>query len=122
MSIFPFTLYCDDRHGGGPHEFRATFTEVRPFDRTCYCYDVVIHSPTRVEFVAFDMLDMCSGGKGEKCFTCEAVVDVSLTKRFIDREIMFEAALRREAEIRRSEAAIIEQHAAQIRAELGLTA
>lgn len=63
--FFPFTLKCDRANGWSAYDFKGLFLATKPKDTTWYAYDVVVLSPSRVEFIAFGMRDSYHGGVGE---------------------------------------------------------
>lgn len=75
--MFPFTVYA--KYENSTRDFYQTFMANRPKGLTWYAYNVVVKSPTEVEFVVFDMEDMATGGIGDEIGRFEATVDASVT-------------------------------------------
>lgn len=118
--IFPITLPCNDR-GWSAYTFQKAFLAAKPDKLIWYGYDTIIHSPTEVEFVTYDMQDNVYGGLGKKTATFKTEVSTDLTADDINRKIMSLAALRRKAEWKAIEAEIISGYAEEIRAAAGLS-
>lgn len=117
--IFPITLACNDK-GWSTHAFQKAFLAAKPDQLIWYGYDTIIHSPTEVEFVVYDM-DNVYGGRGKKTGAFKTEVAADLTADDINRKIMFLAAQRRKAEWEAIEAEIISGYAEEIRTAAGLS-
>lgn len=139
-ALFPFRIYSNDDNGGGFYEFRDVFVANKPeYIETVhekdtrweytrreqfiwYTFDVIIHSQTEIEFVAFDMKDFCYGGKGKEIHRFKVKVAKSVTEKEIRKELLFRAMLRRELELNAEENRIIKAyaHEASLHYKLGL--
>ena|SRR6218665_1877183 len=137
-ALFPFRIYSSDKSNGGIYEFRDTFVANKPeYIETVrdkgtrwewvqrekfiwYTFDVIIHSQTEIEFVAFDMEDFCYGGKGKEIHRFKVKVAKSVTEKEIRRELLSRAALRRELELIAEENRIIKTYANDESIKLGM--
>lgn len=118
MEFFPFRLYCDHERGWSASQFKNTFMKVKPAGLTWYGYDVIIHSPTEIEFVVFEMYDNFSGGVGNEIARFTATVSRSVTDRDIRSRSMELAVDRRRHELCEAEAEIINRYANEFLAAL----
>lgn len=114
--MFPFTVGAIETPGytSSPYDFRKAFSANKPEGVVWYAYDVVVKSPTLVEFVVYSMRDMCFGGIGEQIATFDAIVDRSVTGPAMLREATRTAQYRRFQELEAAEAAIVARYAREI--------
>lgn len=99
MNIFPFWLQCDQRMGGGEHQFREAFMANKPADLAWYGYDVFVESPDSVEFIAYEMADSVEGWIGSEI--CRFKVAMKVPDNFIRwraRKLAEETFRKRKAE------------------------
>lgn len=139
--FFPFTVhgssYYHPSHGGGVNNFKDIFQVNRPDkikktfghgvgafeyieDFICYCFDVVIHSATEVEFVCYDMEDNIYGGRGKHIHSFKVKCKKSATKKHIEKRLIERAIVRRTYELEVAECEIYALYADQERVKLGL--
>jgi len=91
MSLFPFTIYPSREHGSIPHGFRDLFQKQRKPDVIWYAADVIVNSDTEIEFVVYDMKDMCYGGIGKEIYRMSVTVEQSDVIGPISREALRQA-------------------------------
>ena len=135
-SFFPFRLYSNE-NGNSPWGFNGTFQANRPeelvitetwgtYVHTCrvkfsyYCFDVIIHSQTEIEFVCFDMEDNCYGGKGKEIHRFSVTVDKSVTNEYVGRRLFYRGIDRRERELAEQERKHYQKFADEERKALGI--
>jgi hypothetical protein len=119
--FFPFRVECEQRLDGqvwSSHEFRNVYNANRPKDKSWYAYDVVVKSPSLVEFIVYDMHDMCYGGLGKEIRRFEAKVHPELTRKSIERRAGMFALERRDRELVEQERAILLRYRDEILATL----
>jgi hypothetical protein len=137
-TIFPFHVYnYDNFSGAGPSDFRDTFLKNKPKrymhteghgkyaytherDFHWYCYEVIVHSQTKIEFVCFDMEDTVYGGKGKEFHRFVVIVDKNVTKNAIKRKLIERAARRRDEELLLAERMLIQSYADREAVDLGI--
>lgn len=90
--IFPINLPATDGYGGGAYGFRGLFLDGKPAEKAWFAYDTNILSPTRIEFVAYGMLDSVWGGIGGESFRFTVDVDEERTHHDIEQRILQLAA------------------------------
>lgn len=115
--VFPIVIGCDHR-GWSDFHFQRLFLSNKPDGLIWFAYDVIINSPTEVEFVVYNMADSCYGGVGAKIASFSAVASVDTTRDAIERRIRAIATERRNAELQAAESIIIDGYADDIRAAL----
>lgn len=136
--FFPFRIYSDRLNGHCPHGFSESFHNNKPEfieiihakgtkyewvyreKFSYYCYDVIVHSQTVIEFICFDMEPFSYGGKGEEICRFKAVVEKSVTKDSIVRRLDHRAVSRREKELEEAEDKLIQGYANEEAKELNL--
>ena len=114
--MFPFVIACYDtgyKWVWMDRNFEAAWRTVRPKDFGWYCYDVIIHGPTQVEFVVYDIANSFSGGIGAEIGRFKADVDAALTKDPIHAEAYRKVKWARQVELDRAEEALLE-HRVQV--------
>lgn len=140
-NFFPFTVhgnsYYSVHFGGGVHAFRkvfyanspktievvekfGTFEHKRTERFSIYCFDVVILSPTEVEFICFDMLDNLYGGRGKKFHQFKVECPREIIEPYISERLVERAIARRNAELELKEMEIVAGYAGEERRSLGL--
>lgn len=135
--FFPFRLYSNDQ-GHNIYGFDAVFQKNRPekieiieakgtqwqYTRTerfsYYAYDVIIHSQTEIEFVCFDMYDMCFGGKGKEIHRFKVTVDKKVTNEYVGRRLFSRGIDARERELAAQERKRYQKFADAERKALGI--
>lgn len=115
--VFPFTVHCDG-YGQSPPSFVNDFLRTRPREFGWYCFDVEVHSRTKVTFVVFGMQDNFSGGKGSEAFRFDADVPSATTAQSVSFRLRLLAEARREAELHAAEEKIIQSYVAEILSDL----
>lgn len=115
-SFFPFTLHAYEtpHFTSSPAGFREAWMRIRPEGMSWFAYDVVIQSPTLIEFVIYGMRDTYSGGKGAEKGRFETEVDASITNKAICDRINMIAEGIRQQELANLELQIITDYAAQL--------
>ena len=112
--VFPVTREANDK-GWSAYQYREAFRAARPPKLTYYAYDVIIHSRTEVEFIAYDMRDNLMGGLGDEIGRFKATVPANLTKDDVERAIISAAALRLAAERAADDRRLIQAYADELR-------
>jgi hypothetical protein len=114
QQLFPFTLYAEEtpHFTSSSYDFRGVFLANKPAELTWFAYDVVIHSPTRIEFMVYDMRDTFFGGLGNIIANFSATVPATLTLKHMERQAMRLARARREEELLEAERKIMRGYAA----------
>jgi len=83
MKFFPFTVY-----GRNPGMLlREVFIAGKPEGKSFYEYDVLVISSTSVEFVAYDLKCMSSGGRGRMTFRFKSKVSKDKTRALIHGQL-----------------------------------
>lgn len=118
--FFPFTLaaYETPHFTRSPYDFRAAYLANRPKGESWYAYDVVVKSPTEVEFIVYDMRCNLSGGIGKEARRFKCTVAPEVTAPSIERRVQAMAVLVRQQELDRIEQAAIGGYADVIRSKL----
>lgn len=118
--MFPFTLKAREtpHFTSSPYDFRKAFLANKPESLSWFAYDVVVASPTDVEFVVYDMRDFCRGGIGKEIARFEAKVGRGVTRASIEHRALYLAQERRNAELEAAEAEVVRTYAAEIMAEI----
>jgi hypothetical protein len=113
--FYPFKIACYDtgHFVQSPYEFRKPFLANKPEGHVWYGYDVIVKSPTEVEFVTYDMRDSY-GGLGRENGRFEATVDEAVTKEAIERRLNALAKEVRLRELERAEAKIVSDYGNRI--------
>ena len=119
MSLFPFTVKADDRHGGVPTGFHQIFQKNRT-DATWYAADVIVHSFTEIEFVVFDMADNVYGGIGAEIYRVTATVTAKETTQVISHEAIRAADREIQAEMRHEHLVKVNERAVKLMVASGL--
>lgn len=119
--LFPFTLKCDHR-GWSDHSFRQTFMDYKPRGMSWYAYDVIVTSPSEVEFVAYGIFCPAKGGVGDEITRFKADVPASLTCQSIKHQAERLALAFRKKELAGAENLIVSGYAAAIIAAQGTSA
>ncbi len=119
MLVFPFKICCFS-HGGGAYEYQNHMLKGKPSKLSWYAYDTIVHSRTSVEFVLYSMLDSFSGGISKEIARFKCVIPADVTAKDVERQIIEEARLMREKELRDAEEKIIARYADKIRKALDL--
>lgn len=121
--LFPIELYAyDTRHYVEYEEsFFHIVQENRNQDLSWYCYDVIILSPTKAEFIMRKMEDFFCGGIGDITERFTVDVPVSLTMPHIEKTARFLAHMRYKQELREAENKIIDSYQAEILKDHGIS-
>lgn len=122
--FFPFTVYSNKEHGYSPSGFKEVFRENRPeyievkFSNFTYkskfvifCYDVIILSPTEVEFICFDLDNLASDGRCKFIHKFRATVNKKVTSNYINHRLLQRGADRRARELEERELEIYKKYA-----------
>lgn len=114
--FFPVTLPAHEtRHfTSSAPDFREVFLKVKPDKLGWYAYDVIINSPTEVEFYVYGMRDNTYGGVGSIVGIFPAKVARKVTKKAINNRAVEMATHQRLAELAEEENKIIAGYAAKI--------
>lgn len=123
--VFPIDLRaCETPHyTSSPYQYREVFrAALLAADprASYYAFDVTVHSPTAVSFIAYDMRDNLYGGIGNEVWRGKASVPASLTRDDVERAIFAAAKRRRALERVEEENAVIRGYAEEIRKAEGL--
>ena len=85
MKFFPFTIGYDSRFGGINYDYRALFMANKPKDMIWYAAAVIVHSPTQVEFVVYEMYDNYYGGVGAEIARFFVAVDKTANDKAMEQ-------------------------------------
>lgn len=88
--FFPFTISPNPKFGGIVPEYYSLFVNHKPDGLTWYACDVVVNSPTQLEFVMYGMADYFYGGVGD---------EVARFCLAVDRDVNSAALIRRSVEL-----------------------
>jgi hypothetical protein len=116
-SFFPIHLPAVERGSTAfnDRDFQALFDQHRRKDQSYYAYDVIVKSPTTVEFSVRDMISCSQGGIGRELYSFELHdVDEDITAPAIKRHATQMAQQVRDWELRREEERRIADYAATI--------
>ena len=119
--MFPFTIKAIEHphHTHSDHRFRHVMRTL-PKSESWFAYDVIIHSPTEIEFVTYGMRDTCYGGIGTERERIKTTVPASLTRQAIETKAFKLAEKRRADELAEIERLIIARYADEILTENGV--
>jgi hypothetical protein len=112
--VFPITLRCTP-DGHYPYGWRETFLAAKPAKMVWFAFDVIIHTPTGVEFIAYSF-DELHFHVGDEIGRFHVDVSRDLTENDINRKILILAKNRRLKELEDEELKIINRYADEIRA------
>lgn len=110
--LLPVTLQAYETEYGKQYalSFYQLWMENKPPNLSWYVYDVIIHSPTKVEFISHRMLDTAFGGVGDENGRFIVECDQSLTRPHIESKARELAREKRRVELAAIETEIIEQY------------
>lgn len=106
-SVFPIDVWADSVTGYSPSHFQKAFIRTRPSKLSWYCFDVCIHTPDTIEFIAYGMADPVYGGKGKVLAQWQCQVNPSLTLPHIEHKCFELAREQRRIELQASEEQIV---------------
>jgi hypothetical protein len=114
--LFPVRLsaHNNNGNGGGNYGFRSLFHNTKRPHQIWYAYETLIHSPSDVEFVVFDMLDSVYGGVGNEIYRYRTPADPAITMPEIRGAAISLAEEIRKRELNRAEDEIIARYAESI--------
>lgn len=116
MSIFPFRQKNIGKDLGS--KLFQEFMRAKPKNMSWYEADAVIHSPTRVVFVVYEMYDSVYGGRGSRIANIDATVPITSTKTAIVRAATADAQEKRTAELAQLEATIVAEYTDKLLTEI----
>lgn len=113
-NLFPFCLFAEEtpHFTSSERDFQQTFLATKPADMSWFAYDVVILSPTQIEFIVYNMRCIASGGIGEPIANFSATVPAVLTLKHMERRAFSLARARRDEELLEAERKIVKSYAA----------
>ncbi len=79
--FFPINFFCDPKTGQSEYYFRDIFLKEKPEELIWYSYDVIILSPTLIEFVVYGMQSSLFGGVGDELLRLKVLCDLELIRR-----------------------------------------
>lgn len=115
-AFFPFTIWHRDfgNTAVSPHQYKAIYEQRRPANMSWFAYSVIVLSPTKIEFIVYEMEDHYHGGVGQQVARLPTVVPAEAT--FLDRKDRAEELARdqRRKELQEAEERIVRGYAEQI--------
>ena len=122
-NFFPIHINAEEtpHFTSSSYKFRPLFLANKPTGMSWYAYNVIIHSPTNVEFVVYDMFCSARGGIGKEVGSFEATASAELTAPYIQKHAVSIAQYRIDEERRAANKLILKNRAEDVLAEFGLS-